>query len=227
MSTRQRPSLWPANPLTPYDVLGYLAPGATFVLSLYGFEFWIHHRAQTALSIHTPVYTLIRLSLPPSGEGGWALATLFLIGLVGVCYVLGHIIASISAFFIDRMYVAKGHGYPFRLLLALPHQADENPLTVPFYRALFFWTNVYLLFRFLGLDGVPLLGGKLHSLFDRTADVIGYSIAALAVAKMFVSAKYGRADTKLKRFFSSAGSKVAALVLTATEDANAPYRGIT
>src|SRR3989442_15962653 len=88
VSTRQRPSLWPANPLTPYDVLGYLAPGATFLLSLYGFEFWIHHAGQTQLSIHTPVYTLIRLSSPPPSEGGWALATAFLISLFGGFYVL-------------------------------------------------------------------------------------------------------------------------------------------
>src|SRR2546425_2633251 len=179
VSTRQKPSLWPANPLTPYDVLGYLAPGATFVLSLYGFEFWIHHGAATPFLIHTPVYTLIQLALPPSGEGAWALATLFLIGLFGVCYVLGHIIASISAFSIDRMYVAKGHGYPFRLLLGLRPAPNENPLTVPFYRTLFFWTNVYLLFRFLGLAGVPLFGGKFRTLFDHTADLIGYLIIVL------------------------------------------------
>ncbi len=156
MSTGQKPSLWPANPLTPYDVLGYLAPGATFVISLYGFEFWIHHRPETTLSIHTPLYTLVQLALPPSGEGAWALATLFLIGLFGVCYVLGHIVASISAFSIDRMYVDKAHGYPFRLLLGLEAPLNENPLTVPFYRALFFWTNAYILFRFLGLRGMPL-----------------------------------------------------------------------
>jgi len=213
--------------LTPYDVLGYLAPGATFVISLYGFEFWIHHRPETTLSIHTPLYTLVQLALPPSGEGAWALATLFLIGLFGVCYVLGHIVASISAFSIDRMYVAKAHGYPFRLLLGLEAPLNENPLTVPFYRALFFWTNAYILFRFLGLRGMPLSSGGLRTLFDLAADLIGYLIVVLVLAKTFVSARYGHRDTKLKRFLSDDGSKVVAFVGAGIKASNFLYGAIT
>jgi hypothetical protein len=227
VSTRQTPSPWPVNPLTPYDVLGYLAPGATLVLSLYGLEFWVQHSREGGVAIHTPVYTLVQHAMPPSSEGAWAMAALFLIGLFGICYVLGHIIGSISAFLIDRVYVAKGHGYPYRLLLGLQPEHGEHGLTVPFYRALFFWSNVYLLLRFLGLPDLPLISDTLHAVFVLAAYVVLVLLIVLIVLKTLASAKYGHSETRLRHWLNGKGSWFATLAERAIGGANLLYSGIT
>ena len=59
-------------------------------------------------------------------------------------YATGHVVAAISSFFLDRILVFKGYGYPYTfLVLTLPsstvQQGSRN-----FYRGSIFWLNVWL-----------------------------------------------------------------------------------
>jgi hypothetical protein len=138
------------------DILDYIAPGGALILGAYCFDArlaaasgWI---TGSHLVPHTPVSTLLMGSLPESKQDNW-LTSLALIALaLGVTYVLGHMIASVSSFLLERSFVYKAYDWPYRQLLAI---ADEHPQDAKtsryFYRAGFFWCNVFLVSLYLGL----------------------------------------------------------------------------
>lgn len=86
-------------PITAYDILGYLVPGATFfALSLYAWH---------GLTVFE------KITLAPSSLGG---ASLVLISIV-LSYVAGHGLALFSSFTIERL-VINFFGYPSNNLIS-------------------------------------------------------------------------------------------------------------
>jgi len=154
------------TPLTPYDVLGYLVPGGMFLAAIAAFEAYIRQSSLHANpSLHTPVFTALdRLTngaiihLPKGAiiEAPWAIQALILLIAGAVAYTIGHIIASFSALAIDRWYVVKAHGYPFRFQLGLDSSSSAT-YSSKFHRGFFFWLNFYFVLRFFTLpQGLPL-----------------------------------------------------------------------
>ncbi len=149
-------------PLTPYDVLGYLVPGGIFFILVYLFELW--GRTQESGSIdqarlHTPVWTGFQVLRPAKED--WVTSVFFIVSMLVPFYVAGHIIASLSSLVIDRVLVAKGHGYPYVRLLALPEDPYRATYLGPqFYRGIFVWFNVYLLLRYVQ----SFLAGPKHAI---------------------------------------------------------------
>jgi hypothetical protein len=152
--------------LTPYDLLGYLVPGGMFLAAIAAFEAFVRQSsASLHPGLHTPVLTaltrLTNAAIVPGEhnipvDAPWVIQGLIFILAGTVSYVMGHIVASFSALAIDRWYVDKAHGYPFRFMLDL-NQGDKRSLPRVLHRTFFFWLNFYLLLRFFSLPkGLPL-----------------------------------------------------------------------
>lgn len=173
-------------PLTTHDIFGYLVPGATLIILLYVFEFWCKMDVFTnrLKEFHTPVCTALRATVVTDGAN-WAFMLLYVLSVLGVSYVIGHIVASIAVFFLDRILVGKGYGYPFRTLLAIPLETGlKGDVSAPFYRGIFFWFNLYLLIRYAMMFHS---GGILGPI----ATVLGWLLATIILVKMVVS-PFGR-----------------------------------
>lgn len=143
-------------PLTAYDFLGYLVPGAALLLSMFIFELWGRRLPSSVFnpgqSFHSPIMTV--LSIHSSIEASsWALQAIFLVAIAALSYICGHIIASVSSLFIDRVLIYKGYGYPYETLLGIsPFSEKERPFgefSRCFYRGLLLWPNaIIILFYF-------------------------------------------------------------------------------
>jgi hypothetical protein len=75
----------------------------------------------------------------------------FAAAILCVIYVSGHVVSSVSSFFLDRIYVAKAQGYPYETILLLPRASGpgfRRPDSRGFYQGVFFWVNLYLVLRF-------------------------------------------------------------------------------
>lgn len=104
-------------PLTIYDIFGYFVPAITALVCVLAFETWgeavlgEHFRSLLLpLWIHVAPY-LKELSL----AGG----ILVLAVVLCTVYATGHVIASLSSLFIDRLLIFRGHGYPYESLLGI------------------------------------------------------------------------------------------------------------
>jgi hypothetical protein len=144
--------------LTPYDILGYITPGGAFILAVLAFETWLQQVVTSNPTIgvrpplDTPILATATRLLAGVPQGSTWATELFVVAVtVGVTYIVGHVIASVSALAIDRMYVAKAHGYPFRYLLDIPDEAHPATHSSNYYRGAFFWLNLYVLARHLSL----------------------------------------------------------------------------
>lgn len=153
-----------SNPITAYDVLGYMAPGGTLILCIFLFEVWVERIRRMGLAadkdLHVPMYTAFTTFAGKLSNADWVLSALFLIVVLGIAYVVGHVVASLSALLMDRFYLAKAHGYPYEWLLDLKDD-DGKSDSRSFYRGLFLWVNVvvvaaYLMVAHLGLPFVDL-----------------------------------------------------------------------
>ena len=102
-------------PFSTYDVLGYIIPGVTLLGCTFLYEYWLRIHG---VRLHTPVYSLLQLATALERHQ-WAVSFLYILG--GLCgtYVVGHIVSSLSGLLIDRLFVYKGHGYPYVGLLRL------------------------------------------------------------------------------------------------------------
>ncbi|MFZ5788387.1 MAG: hypothetical protein ACOY3Y_18275 [Acidobacteriota bacterium] len=146
-------------PFSQLDVFAYLIPGATFLLLTFLFEFRARHPgdSKVAAFAHTPVYAAVRDTVVKTmrelseKDGVWSIALAYLLILMTIAYVAGHVVSSVSSFLIDRILVAKGYGYPYLHLLGLEDGEPRNPYSGPFYKAMFFWMHVYFVVRFCGL----------------------------------------------------------------------------
>lgn len=136
-------------PFGSYDIFSYLIPGATSILGIVNFEHW--YRQILPGQGLTPILSTL-LSPAQATTGNQTLyAIAFAAALLCIIYVSGHVVSSVSSFFLDRIYVAKAQGYPYETLLLLPRSSGpgfRRPDSRGFYQGIFFWVNLYLLLRF-------------------------------------------------------------------------------
>ena len=172
-------------PLTAYDIFGYLIPGITFLICVLSFEFWAIHKLGD--SFHAPCFTLLKITYFDTLERNWALSILYVAILLNFTYVIGHIISSASALFIDRMLIFKGYGYPYEFLLNIPSKTP--PYSRSFYRGLFFWLNAYLLCSYY----ICITNCTLDYLIKITRGILWFltlvSIVKIAVSSIIVNPK--------------------------------------
>ncbi len=203
------------------DILGYVAPGAAFLLSAFFFESWVA-RVVGASSYHLPFSTALYVVV---GDGllkeGWFVYIIIGIALLLGVYIMGHIIDSFSVLIIERLFVSKGYGYPYQLLLrpwdqpqpimevegGTPRPVHGRPaakdrlshdisLSRAYYRGLIFWVNLYLALR---------LASYLLVTLDRSGVwgtgviwgvwIVGWLLVFIVVSKVLLST----ARTVLKR----------------------------
>lgn len=138
------------------DILGYLAPGAAFFISIAAFERWADHILDSA-TIHLPLSTAYRLVLATeeAKQEWFVYLSIAAVALLFV-YITGHVIQSIAVLLLDRLLIYKAYGYPYERLL-LEGEDGGRPVdkfhSLPrtfsslYYRGMFFWTNTYLAFR--------------------------------------------------------------------------------
>lgn len=138
-------------PFTGFDLFWYIIPGSVLMLSVFVFEFWIRSHYNIP-SFHSPVYTALTSTANEIFTKNWVFSAIYLLILVSIAYVSGHILASIGAFVIERILVAKGYKYPYEHLLDIKDKSRQvKKHSGPFYRGLFFWFNIYFLLRYLNI----------------------------------------------------------------------------
>jgi len=176
--------------LTAYDLLGYMLPGTLLLASIFAFEWWASHVHTGQGTLHTPVLTVLGGVHDFWPRTSWVLDIIALGVFASVTYVVGHMVASISALVVDRVYVAYAHGYPFRYLLSIE---DPGPSNLREYlRGMFFWFNLYMLLRYLGLPGgvapPDFLPEPLTSLFPNALSASRINIASFIIGWLMVGA---------------------------------------
>lgn len=138
-------------PFSGFDLFWYIIPGAVLMLSVFLFEFWIRLHYNIP-SFHSPVYTALSSTANQIFTENWVFSAIYLLILVSIAYVSGHILASIGAFVIERILVAKGYKYPYEHLLDIKDTSKQKKIhSGPFYRGLFFWFNIYFLLRYINI----------------------------------------------------------------------------
>ena len=131
-------------PFSTYDIFGYVIPGGAFILVIFLFEYYLHANYGDTLSI--PIHTMISLTFPDMYVDSWIVVLIYSLILLGVAYVAGHIISSVSSFAIDKTLVYKGYGYPYEYLLNIDKpKIERNSYSTNFYRGSFLWINIGLL----------------------------------------------------------------------------------
>ncbi len=134
-------------PFGTYDFFGYLIPGLTFMSSIFFYEFYtleiLSRYKITNNNFHKPVYTISKLILSNDLTSNWILSLFSVLIIVCIIYTIGHVVASASSFFIDRVLIHKGYGYPYEFLLGI--ESKKEKYSVNFYRGLYFWINILLI----------------------------------------------------------------------------------
>jgi hypothetical protein len=132
-------------PFSISDIFAYIIPGATLMSAITLFEHRLHGLGNA--DMHMPVWRTFSdfVSAVTSSDDS-VLSLSFVTALVVSAYVVGHVTSSVSSFFIDRILVFKGHGYPYRYLLNLHTLRRDRPGSSHslFYRGTFFWLNFLL-----------------------------------------------------------------------------------
>lgn len=188
-------------PFGSYDVFSYLIPGATAILGIVNFEHW--YRKIVDGPALTPVLSTLLGPAETISGNQTANAIAFAAVLLCVIYVSGHIVSSVSSFFLDRIYVAKAKGYPYETLLLLPRTSGpgfRRADSKGFYQGTFFWVNLYLILRFLtfflALPWLPV-----------TLRAVEFIIAAAAVGKLAAGILRGIPSTKLYTYLARPGPR--------------------
>jgi len=166
---------------TPYDILGYLLPGGAALLCCFFFEFWLVRvdKVDTSRAI-LPTYFLFHAIAHGLSDKSWAIATIFLGIAIAAIYVVGHLIASIAAILLERHLIQHGHGYPLSRYVGFSDH-PTTPVTRPFYRAVFFWFNVYVLLRYWEVAFPPLPSGNGMSSVAFAAELLAWFLVILIV----------------------------------------------
>ncbi|HYJ78979.1 MAG TPA: hypothetical protein VEW03_05235 [Longimicrobiaceae bacterium] len=173
--------------------------------------------AEQLRAFRLPLSTSLSVVIGEGGlQEGWFVYLLIAIMLVFVIYVGGHVIESVSVLLVDRLLVYKGYGYPYENLLVIhdgpsgpdaeagwkfaPAGADSSApagtddpaesltLSRAFYRGLFFWTNGYLVLRWIWYllgtyDGV----GRWRGAVGFLALAVGVWVGVMVVLKIALS----------------------------------------
>lgn len=137
------------SPYSGFETFWYIIPGMTFLLGIFLFEYWCHSPMDWH-GYHTPLYNALFSTASERFNQNWVLSAIYVLLLISIAYVIGHILSSIGAFVIERILVAKGYAYPYENLLKIKKDSSQivKKHTASFYRGLFFWTNLYLLTRY-------------------------------------------------------------------------------
>lgn len=169
-----------------YDVLGYFVPGASLIGIIAMFE-WFVRQAGLGLSIvpHTPVLAALQAVLAVSIDNSWLRQAVLVSSMLLATYVVGHLLASVAAIVLDRVYVARGYGYPLPYLLGKDSPTDAVVDQRMFIRAAMFWMNLYLILRFTA-DGIDAFSAA-HEIdysgsnFELAAHAVGVMILCVLV----------------------------------------------
>jgi hypothetical protein len=141
------------TPFNAYDVFAYFMPGLALFTLIYVYESRIQQHA--GVTLHAPVYHFLeRTQSVLAKDTNWAVSLVCVIAAIGVAYVVGHIVASLSALIIDRVLVYKGYGYPYENLLELPDR-NRTPLSSSYYKGMFCWINIILLEVYYSRTNLP------------------------------------------------------------------------
>jgi hypothetical protein len=188
-------------PFGSYDIFSYLIPGATVILGIVNFEHW--YRQIIPGNALTPVLSTLLSPAQASSGNQTIYAIAFAAIIVCVIYVSGHLVSSVSSFFLDRIYVAKAQGYPYETLLLLPRLSGpgfRRSDSKGFYQGIFFWLNLYLVLRFATLF--------YSSIWLRTAlPIVEITIAVAVVAKVVSSIIRGVPSSAAYTFLNKSGMR--------------------
>ncbi len=140
-----------------YDFLGYFLPGAMFLTIVFLFEYFLK-KYFFSEKFYPLLYSLVSLSKDYflDKNSHWAFEIIILVLFIVFCYSIGHIIASFSAFFLDRLLVGKCFKYPYVIFFKLE---QEYPNRHSLKRVLFFVVFVinFLLILNIFFKGIYLI----------------------------------------------------------------------
>jgi len=182
-------------PLSTYDIFGYVIPGVTLLLFIILFEFWFLHEVSNISGIHTPLYTLIKITYLNVFSNNWVLSIAYLLILLNFSYVIGHVVSSASSLLIDRILIYKGYGYPYETLLNIPSH-EIRLYSSTFYKGLFFWTNIYLLSRYISFISL-----ELFYFFNLLSNILGWIIVVFIILKLIIGPIRDKPKSKIYIFF--------------------------
>ena len=135
-------------PLDLYDFFGYLAPALSFFIVLFLFEYLL-----MKINVSDGLYIFKFVNLIFKINSNYIFLLSLVIIFVVILYVFGHLIATISCLFIDRIFINKAYGYPYKSLLFNYNNDGSNykekeGVQVNYYRSLFLFINLSLLLLF-------------------------------------------------------------------------------
>lgn len=138
-------------PLTPADIFGVVTPGGTLLLVALAFDFLLAGANGAENHVRQPLLSFVR-NVYQATVGHDAISQI-IGGVVALAcfYVVGNVIASISAICLDRILVYKGYGYPYAYLLKVDPEHRRSLLSTAFYRGMLFWVNSTLVVIYLAL----------------------------------------------------------------------------
>ena len=189
------------SPFGSYDIFSYLIPGATSILGVLNFEHWYQQISHDKAL--TPVLPTLLGPIPQTPSDNTVYSISFAAVLLCVVYVSGHVVSSVSSFFLDRIYVAKAQGYPYETLLLLPRVSGpgfRRPDSKGFYQGVFFWVNLYLILRFMTF----FLNFTSLKLILHLVEVV---LALAAAAKLAASLGRGIPSNKLYHWLNRPGPR--------------------
>jgi hypothetical protein len=197
-----------------YDVLSYFVPGVTLLGALCSYE-WHAHSAlcgatgrNASCDAATPVLSGIGTLLRLNSTSSTLQDALAIFSILLIAYVTGHVLASISAYAIDRTYVALGVGYPLQHYVGVDSPDNETQLRRCFYKGCMFWINLYLILRYFALDGILPLGSLVPRLLPTFAPDLAskenISLGATLAMYVFVAGVSSYAISNLLKFLAPA-----------------------
>lgn len=145
---KQKPDSIFRLPFSTYDVFAYLIPGTALIGCILFFEYWLRLKNGGA-DLVTPFYSAAKMSAVLERHNEWAISAVFLLTMFSIAYAMGHLVASLSSFAIDRIFVCKMHGYPYVHLLKIKEGANSQQGKW-YWSGLFLWVNVSLVMLYLG-----------------------------------------------------------------------------
>jgi hypothetical protein len=178
MSEREysKPNYFPFNS---YDVFGYIIPGLSFIVACFLFDQWV---TEYLYFNHAPIHSIIS-NFYKSNQDGFNFDSIvfFLVALLMI-YVIGHVVATISSFYIDRLLIRKGYQYPLHSLLKGFTKEDELPRRNKTIRSNFIISVMSILLIF----GLGVLNLYSHLAVKQPEGII-YHIVFLVLMILFVS----------------------------------------
>jgi len=128
-------------PFTIYDFFGYLIPGLISLLIplIYDIILLFIHPNTLRNEFHTPIYKLISISIP-SNINNWVFSIFLIFVILIVCYISGHLIATVSGLMVDKYLIKTGIEYPFINLLGFPYE-EKDQLLKRYRKALFLYLH--------------------------------------------------------------------------------------